>query len=132
MVVPAVVVFLCAAVVLVGGGAELRDTLRARRTPALMPASDSEAPENALADVGRWPLLAWFGLAAFAVLAVAGIANRRPDIDDLTLVVLLLGFAGDRAFYLVRRRRSGEERALGGEVVACVVGAIGLLVGLTI
>jgi hypothetical protein len=132
VVVPTIVLLLCSAVVLVGGVAEVRDTVRSGRAPALVPPAGPEAPQTVVADVGRWPMLAWFGLAAFAVLAVASIANRTPDMDDLTFVVLMLGFAGDRAFYLVRRRHSGDDGALGGEIVALVVGAIGLLVGLTI
>jgi hypothetical protein len=131
MVVPTIVSLLCGVVVLVGGGAELRDTVRAGRAPALVPAAAPDAPERAVEDGGRWPLLAWFGLAAFTVLGAASIADRRPDIHDLTFVVLLLGFAGERAFYLVRRKYAGGDRALGGEIVACVVGALGLLVGLT-
>jgi hypothetical protein len=132
VVVPAIVLLLCSAVVLVGVAAEVRDTVRSRRTPAMVPSGGTDVPERTPADVGRWPMLAWLGLAAFAVLATAAVANREPDVDDLTLVVVLLGFAGDRAFYLVRRRHSGDNSALGGEVVALVVGAIGLLVGLTI
>jgi hypothetical protein len=140
VIVPTVVLLLSGAVVLVGGAAELRDTLRAGRTRALVPASgpeqrpagqEREVQARAAADVGRWPMLAWFGLAAFSVLAAASIADRRPDIDDLTLVVFVLGFAGDRAYYLARRRHSGDDRALRGEIIACAVGAIGLLVGFT-
>lgn len=132
MVVPAIVLLLCSAVVLVGGAAEVRDTVRSRRAPAVVPSGGTDGTERAAADVGRWPMLAWFGLAAFAVLATAAVANREPDIDDLTLVVLLLGFAGDRAYYLVRRRPTGEGAAAGVEALALVVGAVGLLVGLTI
>jgi hypothetical protein len=140
VIVPTVVLLLSSAVVLVGGGAELRDTLRAGRTRSRTPVPASgpeqrapagqepEAEARAAADVGRWPMLAWFGLAAFSVLAAASVADRRPDIDDLTLVVFVLGFAGDRAYYLARRH-SGDDRALRGEIIACVVGAIGLLVG---
>ena len=82
--------------------------------------------------MGRWPLPAWFGVAAFPVLCAASIAGREPEIPDLTLAVLLLGFAGERAFHLVRRRTSGSRRALGAEMVAAGVGAIGLLIGATV
>jgi hypothetical protein len=132
VIVPAFVLLLCVVVVIVGGLAEIRDTVRFRRAPALVPSAGPDVPEVTTADVGRWPMLAWFGVAAFAVLSVAAIADRRPDIDDLALVVLMLGFAGDRAFYLVRRRHAGDERTLGAEVLALVVGALGLLMGLTI
>ena len=81
--------------------------------------------------MGRWPMLAWFGLAAFTVLGAAAFAHRRPNIDDLMFVVLLLGFAGHRAFYLLRRR-PGDGPALGAEVLSLVVGALGVLVGFTI
>jgi hypothetical protein len=89
-----VVLLLCGVVVLVGGLAKLRDTVRAGQAPAP--------------------------------------SDRRPDVENLTVVVLLLGFAGERAFYLMRRRSSGDGRALRAEILSFAVGAIGLLVGFTI
>lgn len=133
MIVPTVVLLLCVVVVLVGGIAELRDTVRANRAAALVTGSGSGSEATAgVAEVGRWSMPAWFGLAAFAILGTASLADRRPDVDDLLLVVLVLGLAGDRAFYLLRRRTTGEEGALGGDVLSLVVGAVGLLVGATI
>jgi len=132
VIVPSIVLMLCGAVALVGGVAELVDTVRTSRAPVSVGGTGSDVPHQAVEDVGRWPLLAWFGLAAFTVLGAASIAEARPEIFDLTFAVLLLGFAGERSFYLVRRRRSGGERALGAEILALVVGAIGLLVGVTL
>lgn len=71
-------------------------------------------------------------MAAFPILAAASVAGREPQIPDLTLAVLLLGCAGERAFYLARRRTSGSRRALGAEMLALGVGAIGLLIGATL
>ena len=132
MFVPGVVLLLCGVVVLVGGSAELRDTVRPRRVPVPVLAAGSDARARTIADVGRWPLAAWFGVAAFSILAAASIAGREPEISDVTLAVLLLGFAGERAFYLVRRRNSGGRSAVGAEMLALGVGAIGLLVGSTV
>ena len=132
MIVPSIVLLLCGVVVLVGGGAELLDTVRPRHAPVPASGGGSDAPEQPVGEVGRWPLPAWVGVAAFTVLCAASIAGRDPEISDLTLAVLLLGFAGERAFYLVRRRTSGDRRGLGAELVAFGVGAIGLLVGSTI
>ena len=58
--------------------------------------------------------------------------DRRPDVDDLTVLVLMLGFAGERAFYLLRRRSSGDGQVLRGEVLSLAFGAVGLVVGLTL
>ncbi|MFP5373169.1 MAG: hypothetical protein ACLGI3_20840 [Actinomycetes bacterium] len=132
VIVPAVVLLLCGVVVLVGGSAELLDTVRQRRLPVPVPAAGTDAPEPTVEDVGRWPLPAWFGAAAFPVLGAASVAGREPGIPDLTVAALLLGFAGERAFYLVRRRTSGSRRAVGAELLALSVGAIGLLVGATL
>jgi hypothetical protein len=129
--VPTLVVLLCGAVILVSGAAVLRDRVRARRAPALVPGSAPHPGETELADEGRWPILAWFGLAAVTVLGAGAFAHRRPHIDDLMFVVLLLGYAGHRAFYLLRRR-SGVGPALGAEVLSLIVGALGVLVGFTI
>jgi hypothetical protein len=117
--------------VVVGGIAEIRDTVRGRRATALVSGGVGPEERPDVADLGRWPMLAWFGLSAFAILGTASVADRRPDVDDLMFIVLMLGFAGDRAFYLVRRRKA-EDAALGGDVLSLVVGAIGLLVGFTI
>jgi hypothetical protein len=130
--VPTLVLLVCGAIVLVGAVAELLDTVRARRAPALVPSPGSDVPSGGIADVGRWPMLAWFGLAAGTVLVASATGGRRPDIDDLTLVVLLLGFAADRAYYLVRRRTSGYGRAVRAEILAVVTGAVGLLAGFTL
>ena len=127
-----VVLMLGCAVLLVGGVAELLDTVRGRRTPVPAAGAGADAHEQAIGEVGRWPLLAWFGLAAVPVLAAASIAGRTPELSDLTFAVLVLGFAGERSHYLVRRRRSGEERTLGAEILGLVVGAVALLVGATI
>ena len=132
MLVPTLVQVLSAVVVLVGGAAELVDTVRARRSPALVSGRGEREDRPDIADVGRWPLLAWLGLAALTVLGVVMVADRRPAGGELALAVLLLGSAGDRAFYLVRRRSSADGRALGGEALALVVGAIGLLAGFTL
>jgi hypothetical protein len=123
-----VAVLFGAALVLVG---EVVQRRAARRAPALVPAG-SDVPETQVADVGRWPMLAWFGLAAFSVLVPAALANRRPEMDDLAMAVLTLGFAGERAYYLLRRRRSGDGLGLGAEVLSLVVAGVGVLVGLTI
>ena len=131
MLVLTVGVLLGTALLLVGAFVEGRDTVRARRGPALGP-SGSDVPETQVADVGRWPMLAWFGPAAVCVLVPAALADRRPEVNDLAVAVLTLGFAGERVYYLLRRRHSGNGPALGAEILACVVGAIGLLVGLTI
>ncbi len=132
MIVPGVVLLLCGVVVLVGGSAELLDTVRQRRLPVSVGAAGTDTPERTVGDVGRWPLPAWFGVAAFSVLCAASIAGREPRIPDLTLAVLLLGFAGERTFYLVRRRTSGRRRAGAAELLALTVGAVGLLVGSTL
>lgn len=81
--------------------------------------------------MGRWPLPAWFGVAAFTVLTAASIAGREPETSDVAMAVLLLGSARERALYLVRRRSLGSRRALGGEVPASAVGAVGLVVAFT-
>jgi hypothetical protein len=60
------------------------------------------------------------------------IAHRQPSSEDITFLVLILGFAGDRAFYLLRRRRAGDGLALAGEVLSFVIGAAGVLAGLTV
>ena len=130
VIVPGVVLLVCGVVVLVGGSAELVDTVRQHRVSVPVPAAG--APERTVGDVGRWPLPAWFGVAAFSVLCAASIAGREPEIPDLTLAVLLLGFAGERMSYLVRRRTSGGRRAVGAELSALTVGAVGLLVGSTL
>jgi len=130
--VPALVLLLCLAVVVVGVLAELGDTVRARRAPALVPGAEGLEQRPDMADVGRWPTLSWLGLAAFTVLVPMSALDRRPDVDDVTIVVLMLGFAGERAFYLLRRRRSGDGQVLGVEVLSLAVGAIGLLVGVTL
>ena len=132
MLVPTLVLLLCGVLVLVGAVAELVDTVRARRAPALTAGAEGLDERPEIADVGRWPMLAWLGLAALTVLVPVAVFDRRPDVDDLTIVALLLGFAAERAFYLVRRRHSADGRALGGEVLALVAGAVGLLVGFTL
>ena len=134
MIAPTLVLLLCTAVIVVGGVAELLDTVRAGRAPAAVPGSGSGVidEQQGVADVGRWPALAWFGLAAFTVLAPVAALDRRPDLDGLILVVLVLAFAAERAYYVVRRRHTGDERALRAEILALVFGALGLLVGLTL
>jgi hypothetical protein len=130
VIVPTVVLLLSAVVILVGGVAELLDTVRARKAPALVSGAEGLEERPDVADVGRWPLLAWLGLVAFTVLLPAAAFDRRPGVDDVAFVVLSLGFAAERAFYLLRRRSYG--RVLGAEVLSLVVGAIGLLVGFTL
>jgi hypothetical protein len=132
VILPIVVMGLCALVVLVGGAAELLDTVRTRRAPALVSGAEGVEERPVVADVGRWPFLAWMGLAAFTVLVPVSVFDRRPDVDELPLAVLILGFAGERAFYLLRRRRSGDGQSLGAEVLSLVVAAVGLLMGFTI
>ncbi len=132
MIVPTIVALLCGVVVLVGGCAELLDTVRAGRAPVPVGAAGDRSPEQPVADADRWPLLAWLGLAAFTILGAAAIVGRTPEIVDLTFAVLLLGFAGERCFYLLRRRTSDGGRALGAEILASVLGAIGLVVGATV
>jgi hypothetical protein len=132
VIVPTVVLLLSAVAVLVGGIAELLDTVRARRAPALVSGAEGLEERPGVADVGRWPFLAWLGLAAFTVLVPVAAFDRRPDVDDLTFLVLMLGFAAERAFYLLRRRSSGDGRVLRAEVLSLAVAAIGLMVGFTL
>jgi hypothetical protein len=127
--VPTLVLVVCGAVVLVGATVELLDTVRAYRAPGRVAAADRA---GLAADVGRWPMLAWFGLAAGAVLVAAALARRQPAVDDVALVVLILGFAADRAYYLVRRQHSDDGRAVRTQVIALLTGVIGLLAGFTL
>jgi hypothetical protein len=132
VIVPSGVMVLCVLVVLAGGVAELVDTVRAKRAPALVSGAEGLENRPAVADAGPWPFLAWMGLAAFTVLVPVSVFDRRPDIDELPLAVLILGFAGERACYLIRRRRSADEPALPAEILALVVGAGGVLMGFTL
>jgi len=126
--VAALILGVCTVLLLVGAVVQVLDVRRVP-VPTGPAAGDVEA---GAAGVGRWPTLAWFGLAALTPLGTATVAGRHPDIGELTLVAVVLGLAAERAFYLLRRSVGADQAALRGELLAVGTALAGITFGLTV
>ncbi len=124
MVVASVVLVVCSVVVLLGAATELRDVLRARRETGVGAAPGASRSRS-------FDVLTWFGLAAVVVLAPSLWRTSTLPLGDVLLVVLLLGFAAERAAYLLGRRGGAGRRALGTPAVAAATVLGGLAVAVT-
>lgn len=125
MLVPSVVLALASVVILVGSGVELRASIRQRRDTV----SRDDAMSHLLA-VRPFAILTWVGLAAVALLAPALVRPSSLPLGDAALVVVVLGFAAERAAYLVGVWGSSANRAVRVAVVAVSVVVGGLAVAL--
>lgn len=116
-----------AVVILVGSVTELRDSVRRRREHLLR-----EEALDRLLDARPYAILAWAGLAAMALLTPAVWRESGLPLSDAALVIAVLGFAAERASYLVSRGDSAGDRVpLRLGLVAAAVSLGGLSVGLT-
>lgn len=130
MVIPSLVLGVCCVVILLGAVAELVEAARAR----VLTAGAGEVRGRLLAEVDPRPVVAWVALAAAAVLVPVILAgDERGAIGsatDTVLVVAVLGFAAERAGYLVRRASTVRVRAVGTGLVAVLTVAGGVSVAL--
>jgi hypothetical protein len=114
-------------VILVGSVVELRDTLRRRREHLAR-----EEALDRLLDARPLAILSWAGLAALALLGPALWRDSSLPLGDAALVIAILGFAAERASYLVGRADgSGARSPLLLTLVAAAVSIGGVTVGLT-
>ena len=116
------------AVVLIGSVVELIETLRQRREHLT-----SEEALARLLDARPAAILAWIGLASCSLLMPALWRDSGLALADAALVIAILGFAAERASYLVTVWASPSSQVrpfwLASVSVAVVTG--GLTVGLT-
>jgi hypothetical protein len=123
----AVVLLGSSVVVLVGSVVELRDSLRRRREHLLR-----EEALDRLLEARPFAIVSWAGLAALALLGPALWRGSSLPLGDAALVIALLGFAAERASYLVSRGSVSSDRVpLRLALVAAAVSVGGLTVGLT-
>lgn len=115
-------------VILVGSIAEFREALRQRKEHL----TENEAADRLL-DLRPATILAWVGLAAVTLLSPAMLRDSALPLADAALVIVVLGFAAERASYLVTRRTLPEtrSRAVSMAMIAAAVVSGGLAVGLT-
>ena len=116
------------AVVLLGSVVELIEALRQRREHL----TQEEALDRLL-DVRPAAILAWIGLAACTLLMPALWRDSDLPLRDAALVTAILGFAAERASYLVTAWTSPNSRVRSMWLVSVAVALVtgGLTVGLT-
>ena len=115
-------------VILVGSVVELREALRQRKEHL----TQKEAADRLL-DLRPATILTWVGLAAVTLLSPTLLRDSALPLADATLVIVVLGFAAERAGYLVTRRTlpDSRSRAVRMALIAAAVVSGGLAVGVT-
>lgn len=120
-----------AIVVLAGGATELWMSVRDRRQA---PSSQDEALQQLRREMKPGGFLTWTGAAALAVFTPVLLLGSNLSARDVALVIIALGFAGERAGYLVAMwpTCTGSNRdALALVLSTGIVAVGGLVVGLT-
>ncbi len=119
------VLLLAVAVIGLGAGVEVTQTVRARREPHLP--EQGTAVQAVLSELDPRPWLVWFGVAALAVFMPGLLVGSTLSAGELTLGVVVLGLAGERGQFLAGFAGT-EARRAGCSAVAAAATILGGLV----
>lgn len=131
MMVKNVVLAGAALVVLVGGAAELWMALRDKRQ---LSSGQDEALQQVREAVQPGRFLTWTGAAALAVFIPILSLGSHVLVGDVSLVIIALGLAAERAGYLLAIRPADTSNKQGAVRLAISTGIVtvgGLAVGFT-
>lgn len=129
MLIPSLVLALSGAVIVVGALVELAQAVRVRR--AGVQAGSVAVRNQLIAELDPARPLMWVGLSALAALAPALVVELHHPVSDVALVVLVLGFAAERAAFLARRFGSAQSQPAWQAAIAVLTIVGGVVVALS-